>query len=52
MKPLKYWKEFMIETALLNTIKTPVLVVYLYLLELENIEVAQFDKNRILIYSK
>jgi|GEM_PF-3528758 len=37
---------------MLNIIRIPVLVVVLYLSDLENTELVQIDKNRILIYSK
>lgn len=42
----------MIEIAVPGTIKAVVFSALLYLLELENIELTSFDKNRILIYSK
>jgi len=42
----------MIEIAVPDTIKAVVFSTFLYLLELENIELTSFDKNRILIYSK
>lgn len=42
----------MIETAVPGTIRVALFSLLLYLLELENIELTSFDKNRILIYSK
>ncbi len=42
----------MTETAVPGTIRAVIFSLLLYLLELENIELTSFDKNRILIYSK
>ncbi len=42
----------MTETAVPGTIRAAIFFILLYLLELENMELTSFDKNRILIYSK
>ena len=42
----------MLEIVILDTIRILIVTLKIYLLELENIDITLFDKNRILIYSK
>lgn len=52
MKLLKPWKKYLTGGAAITTVRLIVLIGMLYLSEIDFSRVSQFDKIKILIYSK